>query len=323
MNLIIKLIPELITIWQSILPSMFLGLFLGNYLRQGNWTKKIEKTIIPFTSFSHLPFVCSLPLALCLLDKIIGFTLLQELRKENKINDDDVLITTIIAKLISALYPLFFLILPLILSTIGFTYGWKFFLLYLSFFFFTFLVGIFWGHFSLPAKNTLEKDNPITTIRNKEEKNNKEKIKIAWQRTIGPFLKMAVIFIFFSSLALWLVKIGIIKELMKSLKTLLDLLGLASSATTLLALTTGTISMLAAIASIAPAFHIGSVTFSQLTITLLVASFLHNLYELWSYDLPLNASIFGSKLGIKTAVINFVLQEFFIFLGIIILILLK
>lgn len=323
MELLIKTWPQLLKIWQGILPSMLVGLFLGNYLKLGNFSTKIEKLVTPLTVFSRLPLNCSLPIALCFLDRVIGFTLFQELRKEKKIGEKEILISAITAKIIMAFYPLTFLLLPLLLSTLGLGHGLKFFLLYASIFLLTSLTGVFWGHLSLESKNREQNRVIINPIEKNYSKNMIQRIKIALEKTIIPFINMATVFICFSFLALYLVEIGFIENIVSQFRFILDFLGLSPSATTLLALTTGTLSMLAAIASIGSAFQADLVSFQQLTTTLLLAAFLHNLYELFSYDLPINASIFGSKLGTKIALTTFFIHQSFIFLVLALIVILK
>lgn len=315
MEILIKIFPTLLQIWGGILPFMFLGLLIGNYLKQDNFSNKIEVLIRPLTAFAHLSPYCSLPIALCFLDRIIGFTMLKEMYKEGKIKEKELIISTLIAKIIISFYPLTFLLMPLLLSVLGLRYGLQFFVLYFSLFLATSLVGVIWGRLIFRNPHPDKISFNCTASINEQPLNRLQKIKIALTESIRPFIQMGLVFLFFSFLALWLVELGVVESVISRFKLLLDFLGLAPSSTTLLALTTGTLSMLAAIASIGPAFQTGLVNFQQLTVTLLVASFLHNLYEVWSYDLPINISIFGSNLGTLISFITFFTQQVFIFIA--------
>lgn len=317
MEILVKIFPALLQIWRNILPSMFLGLFIGNYLKQDNLTDRIKTIIRPFTSFARLSPNCSLPIALCFLDRIIGFTMLKELHREEKIDEKELIVSTVIAKIVMSFYSLVFLLMPILVSTLGPKYGLQFFFLYTSLFLLTSLTGIFWGRLIF-RKSVLKEIDSITV--NNEERiplSFLQKIKTALINTIRPFTQMLVIFLIFSFLALWLVEIGFIESMISKFTFLLDFLKIAPSPTAILAISTGTISMLAAIASMGSAFQTGLVNFPQVVVTLLVASFLHNLYELWSYDLPINISIFGSKLGTKVSFAIFLIHETFIFLALI------
>ena len=318
MEILTKIFPDLLQIWCGILPSMFLGLFIGNYLKQDNLTNRIKTMIKPFTSFARLSPSCSLPIALCFLDRIIGFTILKELYKEEKIEEKELVVSTLIAKIVMSLYPLIFLLMPLLISTLGLKHGLQFFFFYTGLFLLTSLTGLFWGRLTFKSLVLKKAASIIVDIEDKTPPGLLQKVKIALNNTIQPFKQMVIIFLFFSFLALWLVEIGVIDSIISKFKFLLDFLRLAPSSTAILAISTGTVSMLAAIASIGSAFQTGLVNFHQVVLTLLVASFLHNLYELWSHDLPINISIFGSKLGTKVSFINFFIHETFIFLALMI-----
>lgn len=300
-----NILPDLLSLWKSVLPSMLLGCFLGNLFQKTALLRRLGRLMQPLARLARLPVGCTLPLTLCLADRIAAYVMLAELKNNGVVGVQEVVVSFLISALPTGIYNAIFYFAPAVVASLGLSIGGIYLGIYLGISLMMGFVGILLGRLLLPQ--TGQEQEGGDQGQGTAGLFWKDKLADAVSRTISAFCRLAVVFIPVTFLVSILLHTEAVSRILQQVEPVLSYLGLP--APVILVITTGMISMVAAIGALGPILQAGLVTPGEAVIALLVTSVLHYLYAFWSSGLPTSISIFGPKLGGKVSLAALVVQE--------------
>ncbi|HHW41679.1 MAG TPA: hypothetical protein GXX19_11155 [Syntrophomonadaceae bacterium] len=305
MQLILDVLPDLLKLWKSVMPSMLLGCFLGNLFQNTVLLQRLGRVMQPLARLGRLPAGCITSLTLCLADRIAAYAMLAELKNTGVVGAREVVVSFLVSSLPTGIYFTIFFIGPAVMASLGCHTGAVYLAIYLGISFMVGAVGMLLGRLLLPLpdQGQEEGDRSPETVGSPW----RDKLAEAVRRTLPAFCRLAVVFMPVTFLVAILLHTDLVNRILRQVEPVLSYLGLP--APVILVITTGVISMVAAIGTLGPILQAGLVTPAEAVIALLVTSVLHYLYAFWSSGLPTNISIFGSKLGGKVSLAALVVQE--------------
>jgi len=304
-QLILDVLPNVLKLWKSVLPSMLLGCFLGNLFQNTVLLQHLGRVMQPLARLGRLPAGCTTPLTLCLADRIAAYTMLAELKNTGVVGAREVVVSFLVSALPTGIYFTIFYFSPAVMASLGCHTGAVYLAIYLGISLMIGAVGMLLGRLLLPLPDQGQKegDRSRETVRLSW----RDKLAKAVRRTLPAFCRLAVVFMPVTFLVSILLHTDIVNQILRQVEPIISYLGLP--APVLFVITTGVLSMIAAIGTLGPILQAGLVTPAEAVIALLVTSVLHYLYAFWSSGLPTNISIFGPKLGGKVSLAALVVQE--------------
>lgn len=104
MQFISDVLPDLLKLWEGVLPSMLLGCFLGNLFQKTALLRRLGRLMQPLARLGRLPALCTLPLTLCLADRIAAYVMLAELKNTGVVGVQEVVVSFLISALPTGIY---------------------------------------------------------------------------------------------------------------------------------------------------------------------------------------------------------------------------
>ncbi len=305
MQLILDVLPDILKLWKNVLPSIFVGCFLGNLFHNTVFLHRLGRGMHPLARLGHLPAGCATSLTLCLVDRIAAYTMLAELKNTGVIRAREVVVSYLVSALPTGLYFTIFFFSPAVIASLGCRTGAIYLGIYLGINLMISAVGLLLGRLLLPRPDRTQEwlDQSRETVHTSW----RDKLIAEARRTIPSFCRLAVVFIPVTFLISILLHTELVHQILRQIDPILRCLGLPGPV--LFVITTGVMSMIVAIGTLGPILQAGLVTPAEAVTALLVTSVLHYLYEFWSGGLPTNISIFGPKLGGKVSLAALLVRE--------------
>lgn len=305
MRFISGVLPDLLKLWEGVLPSMLLGCFLGNLFQKTALLRRLGRLMQPLARLGRLPASCILPITLCLADRIAAYVMLAELKNNGVVGVQEVVVSFLISALPTGVYNAIFYFAPAVVASLGLNIGGIYLAIYLGISLIIGVVGVLLGTLLLPR--TGQEQEGGEQSRETDGLSWRDRLVEAARRTISAFCRLAVVFMPVTFVVAVLLHTDLVNQMLQRVGPVLNYLGLP--APMILVITTGMVSMVAAIGALGPILQAGLVTPADAVIALLVTSVLHYLYEFGSSGLPTNISIFGPKLGGKVSLAALVVRE--------------
>lgn len=305
MQPVLDVLPDVLKLWKSVLPSMLLGCFLGNLFQESVFLERVGWVMYPLARLGRLPAGCATSLTLCLVDRIAACTMLAGLKNAGVVGAREVIVSYLIFAVPTGAYFTIFFFSPAVIAALGCRTGAAYLAIYLGINMMVGAVGLLLGRLILPQREQAPKRGGQS--REIVHTSWRNKLVAAVRRTIPVFCRLALVFMPVTFLVSVLLQTGHVKHVLQQVGPFLGYLGLP--APVLFVITTGMLSMVAAIGTLGPILHAGLLTPPEAITALLVTSLLHYLYEFWSSGLPTNVSIFGPKLGMQVSVATLLVRE--------------
>lgn len=305
MQTVLDVLPDVLKVWKNVLPSMFVGCFLGNLFHNTVLLQRLGRGMRPLARLGHLPASCATSLTLCLVDRIAAYTMLAGLKNNGVVGAREVVISYLVSALPTGLYFTIFFFSPAVIASLGYRTGAMYLAFYLGINLMISAVGLLLGRLLLPWPDWGQEAHYQS--RKAVHISWRDKLIAAAQRTIPAFCRLAMVFMPVTYLVSILLHTELVNQILQQVGPVLSYLGLPGPV--LFIITTGVMSMIAAIGALGPVLQAGLVTPAEAVTALLVTSVLHYLYEFWSGGLPTNISIFGPQLGGKVSLAALVVRE--------------
>jgi hypothetical protein len=297
---------------KSVLPSVFIGLYLANLAAVVKLGGR-GRTVTPFiVALTGLPVSCALSIVLAIGDRTAGMAAVAVARRQNGLSDQTVIAANLVAKAPSVLQFFIFSFIPIMMSMFPREVGVHFLVVYFLAFLLISLLGVCYSR--LLGHEEQLPDHLLT--RNTAEKNDWLKIlPAAAVNAWRPFITMTCWMAGASFAVMLLLKSGYIHRLNDYLPVLARL-GLSGDTLSLAG--AGLVSMLGGVAAVGVAFHDGLLPAASVVPLLLTISLLHNFYDFFGSSLPRAIGVFGHRLGLKVAVTGLVVTQAVMLLAIIV-----
>lgn len=303
MKAIFDALPELLNLWKSVLPLMFLGCFLGNLFLNTALMRHLGRGMRPLARFGNLPSGVDAPLTLCLINNVAAYSMLAELKNKGIVNVREVILFFIVSNLPKGLFYTVFYIAPVVLGSLGMRLGSIYLLIYFGVFAIVGFVGLLLGRLLLLPQSAQD-DEQLPQPTSEPLWN---KIIDAVKRSLPTFGRLIAVFVPVTFLVITLIQTEAVKHCLALVDPVLRQFGLP--APVLIVITTGMFSTIAAIGTLGPFLQAGIVTPLEALAALLFASVLHYFLSFWCDDIPLNVSFFGPHLGSRVSIANLVVLE--------------
>ncbi|MFZ5639223.1 MAG: hypothetical protein ACOY4Q_00825 [Bacillota bacterium] len=305
MQIVFDVLPDVLKLWKNVLPSMFVGCFLGNLFHNTVLLQRLGRGMRPLARLGHLPAGCATSLTLCLVDRIAAYTMLAGLKNNGVVGAREVVISYLVSALPTGLYFTIFFFSPAVIASLGYRTGAMYLAIYLGISLIISAIGLLLGRLLLPWPGWGQEGHDQS--RKAVHISWRDKLIAAAQRTIPAFCRLAMVFMPVTYLVSILLHTEVVNQILRQVGPVLSYLGLPGPV--LFVITTGVMSMIAAIGILGPILQAGLVTPAEAVTALLVTSVLHYLYEFWSGGLPTNISIFGPQLGGKVSLAALLVRE--------------
>lgn len=298
-NAILDTVLATVELMKSVLPSVYLGLFLANLSTSGRLAEKGRFWVPLIVKITGLSAVSAISVILALGDRTAGMAALAAARKQAGLTDGEIIAANLVAKLPSVLQFFVFSFIPIMTSLYPGDVASRF----LAFYFLSFtvislsgIVGtrVFAGQ---QQQETFAAAAPAAGLAVSWTRAVRTAARRAWRSFMAVALWMAGL----SFAAMLFIKTGVLN----GLSGYLPLAAYGVSANVLPVIGAGLISMLGGMAALGGALREGSIPSAAVVPLLLTISLLHNCYDLFASSLPRTVAIFGRTLGIKVAFWSF------------------
>ena len=247
----------------------------------------------PLCFSSNLPSCCSLYFTLCLLNPTAGVMSLVEFRKKGMVDDNSVLVASLVSGLPVLIYLTLFVTGPVVLPLLGFSAGFLYLVCFL-------VCGLFQTLIGIAAGKLLLKKVVIREFVDDERMKKlsiSTNLKLSFLEAIKSLKSIARILIPITFLDFLLSNSGVMTLIGEIARPLIAFIGLPASSINLII--TSTMNIVTAYGIGGLLLSEGILTGMEVVISLMCGAFLYNLGELWHTFLPYNISFFGLKLGTK------------------------
>lgn len=280
-------------VMRYVLPSIFLGLFISSFLSvRSFFAVRGAKFIGSLSRLTGLHPASVGAVLLSIGDRTAGFASLSMAKERENLSDTQVVAACLALKAPSGLQALFFTFMPIMGTLFPASVAFRFLALYFGIFFFVSALGLM-----LARKEA--KRSPDSPLRLRPDEvfhvaipQMKESLTLALRRTLKAFLRIASWLLGMSFLAGLLARTGILNGLAGFLPIPAEHIVYAAA---------GLVSITGGIGAAGMAFRDGLLSAAQLMPLLFSTALLHNTYDYFASLLPLSVSIFGHRLGLKTA----------------------
>jgi len=290
-------------IMKTVIPSLFLGLFLANISTHSGVAAKGQRFIPFIAKITGLPTACALSVVLAFGDRTAGMAAVAQARTLAGISDQEVLAANLVAKAPSVLQFFLFSFIPIMAAMYPRDIAIRFLAVYFLAFVVMSLLGVLWA--LLIRHHSQQVCQPVATEA-VAAFGGWRTIATAAGETVRPLLAMAAWMAGMSFAAMLFIKTGYLNKLTDQLP-LLARLGLDGSMLSLAG--AGVVSMLGGVAAVGAALRDGALPTHSVVPLLLTISLLHNSYDFFIGSLPRSTAIFGHRLGLKVALAGFAVTQ--------------
>jgi hypothetical protein len=296
---------QALDLWRMVLPAMFIGCLLGNFLQGTRIWHLAEFGLHRMARLIRLPSAGGPYLAMCFLNRYAANTMLAVLMKHNRFPSEYLLAVFLVGWFPTILYFYIFFIAPALTAAVGVVVAGLYSLFYLGFNLLIALAGIGLG---IILRQSAKSENqvklpPITIDTPPDDKpTGTALVKIS----LIQFGRIAAVFVPVTLLFALLINVKQASAVLEQLNPYLLNWGLPSAA--VLVIIAGLPSKISGIAAIGPIFQNRMLTSKEVIVTLLAAAVFHTGYEFFASFLPANLAIFGSSKGWKLSATTFLIR---------------
>lgn len=298
-NILVETIFATVDLMRTVLPSVYLGLFLANLSTNGNFVEKGRFWVPIVMKITGLSAASAISIILSIGDRTAGMAALAEARKHAGLKDGEIITANLIAKVPSVLQFFIFSFIPIMTSLYPKEIAARFLIIYFSSFLVISSVGV------LGTRIVAQKEQQVSLGVAASEAG----VFVPWTR----FAKDAAwrAWRSFTAVSLWMAGLSFVAMVfiktgvLNGLSGYLPLAAYGVNANVLPAVGAGLISMLGGMAALGGAFREGAIPPAMVVPLLLSTSLLHNFYDLFASSIPRTAAIFGRRLGVKVALWSF------------------
>jgi hypothetical protein len=283
-----------------------------NYIINTGIMKKFSELMEPFTRHLNInPFSIS-SILVCFFSPTVGYSILAEGLKDKKVNEKELIGTSLANSFPSVLSHIFTFFIPVVIPILGFT-GILFVLIRLGVAFTKSIIGLTYLTM-ISKKNSFEVPEKINKLNKKENLKKSLKSTLRFSRRLIPVMFITMFLVIFLS------KIGAFDYLNNLVKPITDILGLNPNVG-ILSLTE-IMNVQAAIVMAGGLLNENILSSKEILIGLVIGNVLTFSTRYVKHSLPLHVSLFGTKLGTKIVMINAIitlLLDIFIIAGLLLI----
>lgn len=285
-------------VMKSVLPSVYIGLFLANICAISNLAEKWQKFTPFIMKITGLSAASAVSTILSISDRTAGMAALAMARKQVGLRDEEIIAANLVAKAPSVIQFFVFSFIPIMVSMYPQVIVVHFLTVYFLAFMMISLVGVLQARLLLPKR-----------LLPRERTRHSAAFHVSWHvalkqavsQTWRPFITMSYWMAGMSFVAMLLIKAGV-------LNGLVDYLPFAASGfdtNVIPVVGAGLVSMLGGVAAVGVAFNEGTIPANAIVPLLLSVSLLHNCYDMVASSMPRTVAIFGKRLGLKVGLWSF------------------
>lgn len=305
----IELILKVLDFALPILGMIFVGLIGTSVLMELGFMQKFSRLVSPIFSYTNLPETCASAFVVSIGSTVAGNTMLSQEKRENCLNDKEVLLCAMMNATPAYFRELFTYQIPIVLPALGLLVG--------GFYSFVFvLTAVVKILLIAVASKLFLKGNSCRApeTQSKERVSLKTAVFRAFRKEFRPFLKIAGVYILATTIIFILQENGAFEIV--SVLPLAELFKIPPES--IVPLTSYVASPILGISLLGPMLHSGEITDIQAMIVLMLGSmFMLPIFAVRS-QLPGKVAIFGTKLGLQivgySTTISVVVR-FFLLLG--------
>lgn len=301
MTEIIAALRATVDILISVLPSVYLGLFLAGLFAHRGGLGGGQRLLPAVARLTGLPPACALSVVLAFGDRTAGMAAVALAREQAALTDGEVVAANLVAKAPSVLQFFVFSFIPIMAALYPLAVAARFLAVYFAAFLFISLLGAVYARL-LGRGGSGGCGVPAAPPAMSWAAAARASLAGSWR----PFLDMAAWMAAMSFLAMFFIKAGYLQRLADYLP-LLARLGIDAGLISLVA--TGLVSMLGGVAAIGAALRDGVVPVAAVVPLLLAVSMLHNCYDLFASSFPRAVGVFGRRLGTRVALTGFAVTQ--------------
>ena len=285
--------------------------FIVNYIMNTGVMKKLSNLLSPILRKLRINPLSISSILTCFFSPTVGYSILAEGLKENKINEKEIIGTSLANSFPSVLSHTFTFFIPVVVPILGWT-GILFVLIRLGVALTKTIIGFVYlsiiskdYSFEVPDINKLDK---------------KENTKKSFKSTLRFAKRLIPILFFMMTLVIYLSKVGFFDYVERFVKPITNLLNLNPNVG-ILALTE-IMNVQAAIVMAGGFLNEGILSSKEVLIGLIIGNVLTFSTRYVKHSLPLHVSLFGAKLGTKIVMVNAaitLLLDIFIIAGLLLL----
>jgi len=297
-NILVETILTTVKLMKSVLPSVYLGLFLASLSASEKFSGKGRRWVPMAMRVTGLSAASALSVLLSIGDRTAGMAALAAAQKQEGLPDREIVTANLIAKLPSVLQFFVFSFIPIMIALYPRDIAIRFLTVYFAAFLVISAVGV------AGARIIMRQQREFSAAAGPEVRP-----FVTWSLAVrkavfqswGVFIPVSLWMTGLSFIAMLLIKTG----LLNGLSNYLPLAAYGVNANVIPAVGAGLISMLGGMAALGGAFREGAVSPSMVVPLLLATSLLHNCYDLFASSIPRTLAIFGKRLGLKVALWSF------------------
>jgi hypothetical protein len=290
---------------------VLISMFVMNYIINTGIMAKVSEIMEPFTKHLNInPFSIS-SILVCFFSPTVGYSILAEGLKDKKLNEKELIGTSLANSFPSVLSHIFTFFIPVVIPILGFT-GVIFVLIRLGVAFTKSIMGITYLTM-ISKKNNFEVPEKMSKLNKKENLKKSLKSTLRFSRRLIPVMFITMFLVIFLS------KIGAFNYLNNLVKPITNMLGLNPNIG-ILSLTE-IMNVQAAIVMAGGFLNENILNSKEILVGLIIGNVLTFSTRYVKHSLPLHVSLFGTKLGTKIVMINAVitlLLDIFVVIGLII-----
>ena len=285
--------------------------FIVNYIMNTGVMKKLSNLLSPILRKLRINPLSISSILTCFFSPTVGYSILAEGLKENKINEKEIIGTSLANSFPSVLSHTFTFFIPVVVPILGWT-GILYVLIRLGVALTKTIIGFVYlsiiskdYSFEVPDINKLDK---------------KENAKKSFKSTLRFAKRLIPILFFMMTLVIYLSKVGFFDYVERFVKPITNLLNLNPNVG-ILALTE-IMNVQAAIVMAGGVLNEGILSSKEVLIGLIIGNVLTFSTRYVKHSLPLHVSLFGAKLGTKIVMVNAaitLLLDIFIIAGLLLL----
>ena len=267
--------------------------FIVNYIMNTGVMKKLSNLLSPILRKLRINPLSISSILTCFFSPTVGYSILAEGLKENKINEKEIIGTSLANSFPSVLSHTFTFFIPVVVPILGWT-GILFVLIRLGVALTKTIIGFVYlsiiskdYSFEVPDINKLDK---------------KENAKKSFKSTLRFAKRLILILFFMMTLVIYLSKVGFFDYVERFVKPITNLLNLNPNVG-ILALTE-IMNVQAAIVMAGGFLNEGILSSKEVLIGLIIGNVLTFSTRYVKHSLPLHVSLFGAKLGVKVVMVN-------------------
>ncbi|MCQ6254620.1 nucleoside recognition domain-containing protein [Methanocaldococcus sp.] len=285
---------------------VLLTMFIVNYIMNIGAMNKLSEYLFPFLKKLNINSISISSILACFFSPTVGYSILAEGLKENKITEKELIGTSLANSFPSVLSHIFTFFIPVVIPILGWT-GVLFILIRLGVAFTKTIIGFLYL-FSI-SKNDFYEVPKINKL------NKKENLKKSLTKTLKFSKRFIPTMFFMMTLVLYLYKVGFFNYIEKLIQPIISVLNLNPNVG-ILALTE-VLNVQAAIVMAGGFLNENILSSKEVLIGLIIGNVLTFSTRYVKHSLPLHVSLFGAKLGTKivmiNAIITLILDIFIIF----------